>query len=52
MQSYFGLLSSPPTSISKELSLLLRKCSDKLDDKAIHILASNIKHLLVTVVNS
>ncbi|XP_035230943.1 divergent protein kinase domain 1C-like, partial [Stegodyphus dumicola] len=50
MQSYFGLLSSPPHAISKELYTLLKSCSDPLDDKSSHIIASKLKHLLVTEV--
>lgn len=52
MQSYFGLLSSPPAHISKQLYLLLNKCSEHIDDKSAHILASQIKHLLLNVVAS
>ncbi|XP_055943136.1 divergent protein kinase domain 1C-like isoform X1 [Argiope bruennichi] len=50
VKSYFGLLSSPPRSIYKELYNLLKECSEVLDDKSAHILASHLKNLLVLYV--
>ncbi|GFT39950.1 hypothetical protein NPIL_10431 [Nephila pilipes] len=48
VQSYFGLLSSPPYAIYKELYDLLKKCSETLEDKSAHIVASQLKHLLIS----
>ncbi|GIY42790.1 protein FAM69C [Caerostris darwini] len=52
IQSYFGLLSSPPNSIYKELYDLLNQCSEVLDDKSAHIVASQLKHLLVSFLHT
>lgn len=50
VQSYFGLLSSPPKSVYNELHNMLQQCSQRLDDKSAHILASQLKHLLDLIV--
>ncbi|KAG8187222.1 hypothetical protein JTE90_020653 [Oedothorax gibbosus] len=46
VKSYFGLLSSSPKSLNKELNDMLQQCSKRLDDKSAHILASQLKHFL------
>ncbi|XP_054711171.1 divergent protein kinase domain 1C-like [Uloborus diversus] len=50
MPSYFGLLSSPPKTVSRELHILLQRCSDTLDMKVISMINNELKFLLTSVV--